>query len=112
MKKVIVLITVCIFSLNAMAQDNQKMQKQDQRTVKYCAKLKDGKITMMQDKNELTADVNLANGTTIKTDGTVITSDGSQTILRNGECVDNSGNMINPKSGDKMQKQDDKVPPK
>src|SRR5437870_5102162 len=105
MKKLIVLITACIFSLNALAQDysskqDNKMQNTKQTMVKYCAKLKDGKIMMMQDKKELTVDVTLANGTTIKTDGTVLESDGSQRILKNGDCVDNSGNMINAKGTD------------
>ena len=106
-KKIIVLITACMFSLNALAQDYQddKTQKPNQTNVKYCAKLKDGKIMMMQNKNQLTVDVTLANGTTIKTDGTVIKSDNTQTNLKDGECVDNSGDMINPKSGDKMLKE-------
>ncbi len=113
-KKIIVLIAACVFSLNIVAQDyqNDKTQKPNQANVTYCAKLKDGKIMVMQNKKDLTIDVKLANGTTIKTDGTVVKSDGTQTILKNGECVDNMGNMINPKSGDKMQKEEDKIPPK
>jgi uncharacterized protein YdeI (BOF family) len=102
MKKIIILITFCIFSLNAMAQDDSKVQKPNQTNVKYCAKLKDGKIMVVQNKNELTIDVTLANGTTVKTDGTIIKTDGSQIILKNGECIDNSGNLINPKGTDKI----------
>jgi len=104
MKKVIVLIAACIFSLSAMAQDYQsdKSQKPTPSSVKYCAKVKDGKIMVMQNDKDLTVDVKLANGTTIKMDGTIVKSDGTQTMLKNGECADNTGMVMNPKSTDKM----------
>lgn len=110
MKKLIVLVAACIFTINVMAQDTKSSSSQNAPAVKglkYCAELKDGAITMTQDKNVLTVDVTLANGTTVKTDGTVITKDGTQTILKNGECVDNTGNLI-IKDG----KKEDKMPPK
>jgi hypothetical protein len=114
MKKLIGLIIVCILTLNAIAQDNEsmKMQKPQETSAKYCAMLKDGKIKMMQDTRDLVADVTLSNGVKIKTDGTVIKSDGTQITLKNGECVDNNGTVMNPKSEDKMKKEESQIPPK
>jgi hypothetical protein len=116
MKKIIVLITACAFSFTAtMSQDNQKetkMQKQNDANVKYCATLKDGKISVTQNNKDLGMDVKLANGATVKTDGTIIKADGSQMVLKNGECADNSGNLINPIGSDKMKSDDYKMPPK
>ena len=103
MKKLIVLMTTVIFSLNAVAQDYQDNNKVQKENVQYCAKVKDGKTIVMQDKTEIIADVNLANGITIKRDGTVIRPDNSQRVLKNGECIDNKGVMVNP---DEMKKED------
>jgi hypothetical protein len=112
MKNLAVLIAACVLSLNVMAQDpNTKTQTPDQQPVRYCAKMKDGKIMMQQDKKEMTADVTLSNGTTIKTDGTVLKSDGTQIMLKNGECIDNTGNMVGPKS-DRMKDEGDKTTPR
>jgi hypothetical protein len=97
MKKIIVLITICIISLNALAQDQDK-KMQNQTTVKYCAKMKGGKIVIMQNNNDLVIDVTLANGTTVKTDGTILKADGTQINLKKGECIDNSGNIVGAKS--------------
>lgn len=111
MKRLIVLITACMFSFTVMAQENQdnKIQKQNE-PVKYCAKLRDGKIIVQQNKKDLVIDVNLANGTTIKMDGTIIKSDGSQLILKNGECADNNGNVINAKATDKTKSETGETP--
>lgn len=99
MKKIILLIAAGLFSLNGMAQDakhvtNPAAAESSKGNIKYCAKLQDGKIVVMQEKRDLTIDVTLANGTVIQTDGTVLRKDGTKFTLKNGECVDNSGNMI------------------
>lgn len=105
MRKLIVLVAACIFSLNAIAQDyqNDKSRSSDKNTVKYCAKMKDGKMMVTKDDVMLTADAKLANGMTIKTDGTIIKEDGKQIALKNGECIDSNGNMKLPTEGKKDQ---------
>jgi len=109
MKRIITVVAAFLLSQHIMAQED-KMQKPDKVSTQYCAVLKDGKITMMQDYKTLAADVTLANGTIIKTDGTVNKADNTQLNLKNGECVDEKGNLINPK-GEKHDK-DNMIPPK
>ncbi len=114
MKLLIALITFCVFSVSAMAQDDQtknKTQKPNDTEVTYCAKLRDGKVIVMQNKKELTIDVTLANGTTVKTDGTILKPDGTQINLKKGECADNNGNIMNPK-GENKTSTDYSMPPK
>src|SRR6185295_7409417 len=93
-KKIIALIACFIFAFNVMAQDTGSM-KQKEHSEKYCAKVKDGNLMVMQNKAELTIDVTLENGTIVKTDGTVIKKDGSKMVLKDGECLDHNGNLLN-----------------
>ena len=63
----------------------------------YCAKLRDGKMIVMHQGKELTGDVFLTNGATVKPDGTVITRDGVRTRLNDGDCIDINGNITRGK---------------
>lgn len=96
MKKLIVLIITCIFTSGVFAQDyqNDKMQNQNQNTPAYCAMLKDGKMILMADGKQMNGDVKLNNGTKITPDAVVVKKDGTQTVLKNGECVDKDGNIV------------------
>ena len=95
MKNIIILIAVCIFSLNAGAQTTtHNKSKTKMHTGKFCAKLKDGKIEIMHGTMALASDTTLANGVMIKTDGTVVKKDGTQTMLKNGDCVDHNGDWM------------------
>jgi len=88
MKKLAILFALFI-SLKAVPEnhDINPFQNED----KYCAKLKDGKITVVHEGSPIAADVMLSNGTKIKSDGTIINKDGTSFILKEGECVDKSG---------------------
>ena len=110
MKKLIVLITASLLTGNLMAQTYQndsKMQEQGTSHVKYCAHLMDGKVMIMQDKKDVASDVTLTNGTTIQMDGTVTKKDGTKMYLKNGDCVDNNGKLIDPRDSDKMKSDSD-----
>lgn len=93
--KNLILIIAFIFSLNTVSSnsDNGPYQNED----KYCAKLKDGKITIVHEGSAIAADVILTNGTKIKSDGTVINKDGTSFTLKEGECVDNNGTLPSKK---------------
>lgn len=43
---------------------------------------------------EVTEDILLANGVTLKLNGVVAKKDGTSFILKNGECIDTLGNLV------------------
>jgi hypothetical protein len=105
MKKLIVLITVCIFSLNAMAQDAYANADSKPHGDKYCAKMMNGKMMVMYEGKEITSDVSLANGMQVTANGTLIKNDGSKVTLKNGECIDKDGNIVQRKEKEKMKEE-------
>ena len=97
MKNLIVLVTSLLFGLNVFAQDtstNKKMQYPQTSEKTYCALLKDGKMMLMTDGKTVNADVIFANGAKITIDATLKKKDGSEVVLKNGECVDANGEII------------------
>jgi hypothetical protein len=91
MKKIIFLIAT-VFFLNITV--NQAAPNPNLWKYKYCAEMKNGKLTMMKEGKEMTADVTLANGTKIMMDGTVTIKDGTKRSLTDGECVNDNGKVI------------------
>jgi|SRR5882757_172634 len=85
MKTQITLFIAIFFSMTLMA-GNPKNHPD-----KYCAKLKDGKKTIMHEGTAITSEVTLNNGARIQLDGTIIKSDGSTTMLQEGECISKDG---------------------
>ncbi|MEO6682281.1 MAG: DUF6799 domain-containing protein, partial [Ginsengibacter sp.] len=57
--------------------------------------MKENKMWQVKDgeKSELTEDVTLVNGTIVMANGTVKTTDGQSTTLKNGQYVDLEGNI-------------------
>src|ERR1051325_5578942 len=94
MKKIIILIAAFIYSMNVMAQVSTADAKNVNWKHKYCAKMKEGKLMIMSEGKELTADASLENGVKIHTDGTLTKTDGTVVKLKNGECVDKDGNVV------------------
>ncbi len=90
MKSVFILIGACFFSFSAMAGDDAMVY----HPAKYCAKMKDGKLVVMHEGRQLAYEATLTNGTKIKTDGTIIKKDGSTVMLKNGECIDKEGKIM------------------
>ncbi len=90
------IIIACFLSLNIVAGDPDKKKDDD----KYCAKIKDGKVSVMHEGNPITGTVTLTNGTQIMTDGTIVNRDGTKSVLKEGECADKDG-KINPREKSK-----------
>lgn len=90
MKNIMISMALFALTLNTIAGNEKGGVHGD----KYCAKMKDGKTTVMYQGNTLTADVTLQNGTTVKTDGTIIKKDGSKMMLKEGECINKDGTMM------------------
>jgi hypothetical protein len=66
------------------------------RDTVYCVELKDGITTVTIDGREIFSDLTLKDGTKIKTNGTVIKPDGTETVLEPGRCIDQAGNLTVP----------------
>lgn len=60
----------------------------------YCARMRDGKMIVLFESKEISGDVFLKNGSTIKPDGTVITKDGVRFSLKEGQCIDQNGSVV------------------
>lgn len=96
MKSTILLITLCIFSLNAFSQIKDTTENLEQeKNGKYCAILKDGIMVLMKDEVPATALVTLRDGSKVTLDGNILRSDGINIALKNGECIDINGNIEN-----------------
>jgi hypothetical protein len=111
------LFAVSIAGAQVSANAGNKNREKNAQIHRYCAKLKDGILVMMEDDHEMTVDVTLPNGTQVKTDGSVTRPEGTVVILEEGECVDEGGN-ISPAPGGKLKsknqpgkKEDEMVPP-
>jgi len=94
MKKLIGVLIVSLISFGAFSQGTSS-----KTITKDYFFMKDGK--MMATKNgesvEMTNNVHLINGSTLKTDGTIEMSDGSTRTLKEGETVDLDGKISKPK---------------
>lgn len=97
MKTTIALLIGSILSFYVMSQDPKVIQKQEPNpnSEKYCSELRDsGVIVIVRGGKEVTEDILLANGVTLKLNGVVAKKDGTSFILKNGECIDTLGNLV------------------
>jgi hypothetical protein len=88
--RLVSIITACFFTLSVIAGKDDPKKDND----KYCAKIKDGKVTVVHGENPITGTITLSNGTQIMTDGTVVMRDGTKSALKEGECADKDGKII------------------
>lgn len=95
MKKLCVL---ALFSLStaAFAQDDMKIkQGSSSQDSSYCLVLKDGMTLLTTTAGkEIHTDITLENGTKITPSGNVVKKDGTQTMLKEGECVSSTGETV------------------
>jgi uncharacterized protein DUF6799 len=101
MKRKLILVATSICFLAGLVSARQKNFQNDKKNdICYCALLKSGKMTLMADGKQLYANVKLDKGIKITIDGTVIYPNGDRVVLKNGECVNQEGNIVdfsNPK---------------
>jgi hypothetical protein len=108
MKKMLLSVFVITLSLGVFAQETQPQKKwKDYEGIM----MKDSKMIVMKngEKTELLQDTTLSNGTTITVDGTVKSSDGITTMLKDGEYVNSDGTISSKKW--KKDNDDDRMPP-
>lgn len=98
-KNLILTLAIALISTGAFAQTTEPNlpqvpteQKTQQKDVYL---MQEGKMWWVKDteKIEMAEDVTLQNGTLIKTDGSVIKSDGEKVQLKNGQYIDRQGNI-------------------
>lgn len=97
MKTLAAILTASILSFYVMSQDNKVIQKisPNPNGERYCSELRDfGVIVIVHGGKEIKEDIILASGVTLKLNGVVSIKDGTSFILKNGECIDSLGNLI------------------
>lgn len=103
MKKLLLLLVACIFSLGAMAQDGKmqdnKMHHKEKMEKKDHVMMKDGKMMMMKDgkKMAMDKDMTMADGTMVSTKGKVTMKNGQTMMMKDGDKMDMNGMMTNKK---------------
>jgi hypothetical protein len=106
MKKIIALLAGLFACLITMAQDIEPEKSQpNQKPDKYCAVLKGESLQMMAGEKEMTAEVILNNGGTLKPNGNILKKDGSITALKVGDCIDKDGNLVKSITKEKEKKE-------
>ncbi len=104
MKNLFLCLLAMAFSFGAFAQtptnrDTIPTEQKSQQKTMYV--MKDSKMWMMKDgqKTEMSQDVTLPHGLTITTKGEVKKDDGSTITLKEGQYVDEEGNIGDWKDG-------------
>ena len=82
--------TVIVISLHVHAQGNDHKSGDAND---YCIQSDGNKIYIIYQGITMMSDVVLDNGTTLKTDGTIITKSGKTTLLRIGQCINRDGTI-------------------
>lgn len=101
MKQTTILILLLFLFASVNAQENEKQKRIGEI---YCAMLKDnGLMVITKGGVEIMTDLKLNSGTIIRTDGMVVKKDGTEIVLKDGECVDDGGNIV---AADKKRKQE------
>lgn len=93
---------------NNQGQFNQGQSGFGQQSEEYCAREKDGRVVIVSGQREISNDITLANGTKIKSDGTLKQKSGTTKTLKDGDCVDAQGNVVKSKSRDKDRMKNDR----
>jgi hypothetical protein len=90
MKKIALSFIALTISLSIQAQSDNDKSGDDNN---YCVQDCGNEIEIVHQGLVMVAPVILDNGTTVKTDGTIITKDGKMTLLKIGECINQDGTM-------------------
>lgn len=93
--KFIILSSVFLLIISAKADAQEIIQDKQQEIGKFCTVLKNGSMKLEKDGVLATKEITLRDGSKITKEGTVVRKDGSNVILKNGECIDMDGNIEN-----------------
>lgn len=94
MKKVITTLALTCVSLFCTAQDDKKMVEEKQDSV-YCLVIKDGIGVLTSGSGRvINNDITLGNGTRITPKGLITKKDGTQIIMKDGDCTNTLGSPM------------------
>lgn len=91
----IIIVMFLLFAITGSKLWAQEIIQDKQERGKYCTVLKDGSMKLEKDGIVATKEVTLRDGSKITREGTVLRKDGTNVVLKNGECVDMDGNIEN-----------------
>ena len=90
------IITACmLLGLSVNAQDD-KTPTQANKTSTYCFEAKGEILILTRDGLPVNNDIKLENGTRITANGRIIKPDGTEKLLKEGECTDINGDLMKP----------------
>lgn len=87
--------TAILFIISSNADAQEIIQDKPWEMGKFCTVLKNGAMKLEKDGVIATKEITLRDGSKITKEGTVVRQDGSNIILKNGECIDMDGNIEN-----------------
>lgn len=88
-------IMIFYFLAIKTSQAQQIIPDTKTETGKFCSVLKEGSMKLVKDGIVTNKEITLRDGSKITREGTVHRKDGSNIILKNGECIDMDGNIEN-----------------
>jgi hypothetical protein len=91
MKNLLLLTAGCLFFNLSIAQTSESTRVPEL----FCLKSQGDKLVVVHDGNALNKRIKLAKGARLTPEGTVIWKDKTRTALRPGQCVDQTGSIIN-----------------
>lgn len=88
-------IMIFYFLTIKSGQAQQIIPDDKKETGKFCSVLKEGSMTLVKDGIVANKEITLRDGSKLTKEGTVRRKDGSNVVLKNGECIDMDGNIEN-----------------
>ena len=80
-------------SINCVSAQDDKTPIAPSEKIVYCSMIMDGHPVLILNERLVEQDVTLANGTIVRTDGTVEIKDKTNYILKYRECIDQDGKI-------------------
>jgi hypothetical protein len=103
MKNLLLLTAGCLFFTLTKAQTSAS-NSEPRIPEKFCLMHSEGKSVVIHNGNQLDKPARIAKGAKITPEGTIIWKDKTRTALQPGQCVDETGSIFNPGSGNENEK--------
>lgn len=93
--KTAIIAAFMLIGLSVNAQDD-KTPTQANKISTYCLEAKGEILVLTRDGLQVNNDIKLENGTRVTANGRIIKPDGTERLLKEGECADINGDLMKP----------------